>query len=431
MNKDPQNKKLISTALGSKQSKPKTTKSQSPFLLCENLDKIGEVAFYYGFTPMKSLSISKSDLEATKDILEDDFIDDETENHGKLPLNAEEKIALIRTYQENNMNTLSQPVMLYFKDTARGARKSKYHRYADLEIIGSSGSIAEASLIQTGRAMLAEEGYNETAIQINSVGDRDSISKFSRELTSYYRKNINEMTPECRQIFKRDPFELLACHDESCNTLNAGAPRSMDFLSETSRRHLEDVLEYLEALQIPYTLNNGLIGNRKYCTETIFAIVNTNTKDASIKNQKILGIGVRYNGLAKRLNTKRDIQGVGLSLLIKESGRGLREPITKTKRPIASFIQLGLESKLLSLGIIEQLRQVKIPLYLSLAKDRLGAQVSTIEKYQTPYMIVMGKKEAVEKTVIVRKTDTHSQDIVPLDELAKYMKKIESQWFKK
>lgn len=429
MSKNPQNKKPV--VLPEPKPAAKTEKRQSPFVPCENLDKIGEVATYYGFTPMKSPSIIKADLDATKDILEDDFIDDETEHHGKLPLHVEEKIALIRTYQENNMNTLPQPVMLYFKDPSRGAKKSKYHRYADLEILGSSGSMAEACLIQTGRAMLAEEGYKKTLVQINSVGDKESISRFSRELVNYYRKNINEMTPESRQIFKRDAFELLGSHDASCKELNAQAPRSMDFLSETSRRHLEDVLEYLEALEIPYMLNNNLIGNRKYCTETIFAIVNDDAEDKNLKNQKILAIGVRYNGLAKRLNVKRDIQGVGLSLLIKDTGSGLRKPITKIKRPIASFIQLGLESKLLSLGIVEQLRQAKIPLHLSLAKDRLGAQVSTIEKYHTPYMIVMGKKEAVDRTVIVRRTDTHSQDIVPLDELVKYMKKVEAMWLKK
>lgn len=408
------------------------TKRPAHFINCDHLDKIGEVAVYYGFTPMKSPTISKVDLEAAKDILEGDYIDDETEKHGKLPLHAEEKIALLRTYQEENWNALPQPLLLYFKDPCRGSRKgSKYNRYADLEILGSSGSIAEATLIQAGRAMLAEEGYTKTVVEINSVGDRDSIARFTRELTNYYRKNINEMTPECRQMFKRDAFELLASHDASCKELNARAPRSMDFLSEISRRHLEEVLEYLESLGVPYVLNNGLIGNRKYCTETIFAIVNENTEESKAKEQRILGIGVRYNGLAKRLNAKRDIQGVGLSLLIKETDKTLRKPVTKIKRPIASFIQLGQESKLLSLSVIEQLRHVKIPLYLSLAKDRLGAQVSNIEKYHTPYMIVMGKKEAVDKTVIVRRTDTHSQDIVPLTELAKYMKKVEEQWLKK
>lgn len=400
---------------------------ESSHISYEHLDKIGEIAVYYGFTPMKSPSVSKADLDAAKDLLEGDFIDDETEGHGKLPLHAEEKIAVVRTYQEQELHALPQPVLVYFKDPCRGSRKiGSYHRYADLEILGTSGPIAEATLIQAGRAMLAEEGYANTAIEVNSVGDRDSIARFNRELTSFYRKNINEMTPECRQMFKRDPFELLASHDEAALELNARAPRAMDFLSEISRRHLEEVLEYLEALEVPYSINNSLIGNRKYCTETVFAVVNADISDKRSKDQRILAVGVRYNGLAKRLSMKRDIQGVGLSLLIKEQKSGLRKPVSRMKRPFASFMQLGLESKLLSLRVIENLRQVKIPLYLSLAKDRLGAQVSTIEKYHTPYVIVMGKKEAVDKTAIVRRIDTHSQEVVPLADLPKYMKKVET-----
>ena len=245
-----------------------------------------------------------------------------------------------------------------------------------------------------------------------------------RELTAYYRKHINEMTPECRQLFKEDPLNCCSFHDESVKNLNAGAPRSMDFLSETSRRHLEEVLEYLEHMDVPYMINNGLLGNRKYCTETVFAIAD-GTCPIDSKCQRILAMGVRYNGLAKRVNMKRDIQGVGISLLIKEGKNGMRKPVTKVKRPIASFVQLGLASKLISLSVIERLREVKIPLNLSLAKDRLGAQVSSVEKYHTPFMIVMGKKEAVEKTAIVRRMDTHAQDIVPLADLPKYMKKAE------
>lgn len=407
----------------------------SKFISYDHLDKIGEVAVYYGFMPMKSPSVAKADLDAAKDILEGDYVDDKTGNHGHLPLHAEEKIAVIRTYEEESMHFLPQPVMLYFKDPCKtGLKRSTHPRYADLEILGASGPIAEATLIQAARAMLTLEGYENTMVEINSIGDKDSITRFVRELTAYYRKNLNEMSTECRQLFKNDPFELLSSHDESCKALNDAAPRTLDFLTETSRRHLEEVLEYLETLKIPYVLNNGLLGNRKYCTETIFTIVNaargasTPEHLASEKkpgDQHVLAVGVRYNGLAKRLGNKRDIQGVGISLLVKESRNGLRKPLLKLKRPIASFVQLGLESKLLSLEIIERLRLAKIPLYLSLAKDRLGAQVSSVEKYHTPYVIVMGKKEAVERTAIVRRNDTHAQAVVPLEDLPKYMKKVE------
>ncbi len=413
--------------------KGKKTDLNSKYVRHDHLDKVGEIPVYYGFLPMKSPSINDADLKAAKEVLEGDYVDDETSEHNKFPLHAEEKIAFIRTYVERELQNLPQPVMMYFKDPCRNAQRKGGQRYADLEILGASGSIAEATLIQSARMMLAEEKYENTSVEINSIGDRDSIAKFTRELTSYYRKHINDMTPECRQIFKRDPFELLASHREDSLELNKNAPKSIDFLSETSRRHLEEVLEYLEALSIPYIINNSLIGNRKYCTETIFTIINAD-QSAGSKSKKlgqhILAIGVRYNGLAKRIGIKKDIQGVGISLLIKNNTAALRKSLKKTKRPIASFVQLSPESKLMCLLIIEMLRQAKVPLYLSLSKDRLGAQVSSVEKHHTPYVIVMGKKEAVEKTIIVRKMDTHAQDIIPLEQLGKHMKKIEVQHWK-
>jgi hypothetical protein len=66
-------------------------------------------------------------------------------------------------YQDENLHTLPQPVLLYFKEPFKGSlkRPSDYHRYCDLDIIGNSKIIAEATLIQTARIMLAEEGYDQ------------------------------------------------------------------------------------------------------------------------------------------------------------------------------------------------------------------------------------------------------------------------------
>jgi histidyl-tRNA synthetase len=230
------------------------------------------------------------------------------------------------------------------------------------------------------------------------------------------------MHAECRQLLKKDPFDLLSCQNDKCKKVNETAPHSMDFLSESSRIHFQEVLEYLEALGIPYRINNHLIGNKKYCNETIFSIINT---DPDKKRQKVLAVGVRYDSLSKKIGCKKEIHGVGISILIKNTKSDLRKEVKRVKRPFASFVQLGFESKLLSLGIIENLRKEKIPLFLSLARDRLGAQVSAVEKYHIPYALIMGKKEAVERSVIVRNNDTHAQEIVDIEELPRYMKKLE------
>jgi histidyl-tRNA synthetase len=403
--------------------------SMRAFISYEHLDRIGEIALHYGFQPRQSPAITKADIEHAKSLLDGDSIDDAEEGKQRLPLHVEEKTALLRMYEEGAMHNHSQPVMFYFKEPFRGSlKKGTYPRYADLEIIGQSGSIAEAALIQTARAILAEEGYVNIKVEINSIGDKDSIARFTRELTAYYRKHVNEMHPDCRQLFKQDPFDLLTAHNEACKSLNEHAPKAMDFLSEQSRSHFQEVLEYLEALGIPYEINNRLIGNRKYCTETVFAIIDADHGAKKTKaDHRILAIGVRYDGLARKVGGKRDLQGVGMSILIKGNRTELRKEVKRAKRPFASFVQLGFESKLLSLIVIESLRMAKIPLHLSLAKDRLGAQVSSVERYHVAYSIIIGKKEAVERTAIVRDNATHAQVIVSLDDLPNHMKKAEKK----
>ena len=419
------------------QKKPKMSVEQkqkgqptSKFIEHEHLDKVGEIALYYGFNPAKSPDIKKPDLDLAKTLLEGDFIEDDYD-HTRLPLHVEEKIALLRMYAEKNMHNQPQPVMFYFKEPFKGALKkgSPFQRYCDLEIIGNSKSIAEATLIQTARMILKDEGYENICVEINSIGDKDSLAKFTRDLTAYYRKNINDMHAECRQLLKKDAFDLLACQEPRCKKINENAPKSINFLSETSRTHFRETLEYLEALGIPYRINNNLIGNRKYCTETIFTILNLDetkeTKKGHEHEHKVLAVGTRYDGLAKKIGMKREVQGAGISILIKNNRPELRKEVKKTRRPWISFVQLGFDSKLMSLQIIEMLRHEKIPVYQSLSRDRLGAQVSMAEKYKITHTMIMGQKEAMEKTLIIRNTETHAQETVAIEELTRFMRKLD------
>lgn len=396
-------------------------KEESKWKSYENLDKVGEIAVYYGFSPYKTPEAKKSDVDKNKDLCENDYIVDIT-CEKDIQLNGEEKMSLLKYYEENKMNTLPQPIMMYFKDSLKINKKDNSNRYANLEILGNPKSIAEATLIQTAKVMLEEEGYQNICVEINSIGDKESMNKFTKELANYYRKHIDELHDECKHILKDDPFLVLACQHEKCKGVNVEAPKSMNFLSDYSRTHFKEVLEYLEALEIPYQINNNLLGNKKYCNETVFEIVSLPEEDIKVET---LALGYRYDAMAKRIGLKKDVAGVGVSFFIKNRKPELRKEITKVKKPQVYFIQLGFEAKLLSLKVIEILRQAKIPVLQSLPKDKLGAQVSVAEKTNTPFTIIMGKKEAVEGTVMVRNMDTRFQDTVKIEDLASYMKKLE------
>ena len=84
------------------------------------------------------------------------------------------------------------------------------------------------------------------------------------------------MSAHCRQNFKKDAFYLLHCNEcDENNKLKESAPTSVSCLSDISRAHFTEVLEFIETMEIPYKINNYLVPDKKYCSGTIFEIKET------------------------------------------------------------------------------------------------------------------------------------------------------------
>ncbi|MES2088103.1 MAG: His/Gly/Thr/Pro-type tRNA ligase C-terminal domain-containing protein [Patescibacteria group bacterium] len=387
--------------------------------LFKNLDLPAEVALYYGFTILDVPQIKKEDVKKAKS-----FQDSESKNKDvpDVPTKTSllERVALLRLYGEKNFQNLPQPLMLYFGKPIlpEGIKKSSAkERVVSLEIMGTAKSIAEAILIKTTMEILKEEGYENLSIQINSMGEKDTVARFARELTAYYRKNIDELPAHCRQLMKKDIFDLLSCKNEKCRILKESSPKIMNFLSEPSRVHFKEVLEYLEMLDIPYEINHFLVGNRSFASQTLFEIHDAESKEVCVP----LAVGVRYASIAKKIGMKRDVPGVGVRLTFKE--KNVQKNL-KFLRPKIYFIQLGFEAKLKSLKIIEILRQAKIPMHHGISRDKLVSQLSSAENMRIPYTLIMGQKEALEDTVIVRCMTDRSQESIKIEHLPKYLKKL-------
>lgn len=386
----------------------------------KNLDLPAETALYYGFTPIDAPTVSKIDTKAARGITEPELRNKEAED-ASARFSLEDKVRLIRLYNEQKMEALPQPVMLYMGSPLprEGSEKKSTNkeRSVALEVLGTPKSIAEALLIKTSIEILKEEGFEKLCVHINSIGDRDTFSRFNRELSAYYRKNIDELETHCRQMLKRNVLGVLSCKNEKCQILAGNAPKSMGFLSEVSRQHFKEVLEYIEILEIPYEIDHCLIAERGFCCQTLFEIHNPE----SLATGTPLAVGIRYANIAKKLGNKRDLPGIGVRLTFteKKSPKNL-----KFLKPKIYFVQLGFEAKLKSLKIIEILRQAKIPTYQAISRDKLVSQLSVAENMKIPYTIIMGQKEALDNTVIVRDMSNRSQESIKIADLPKYLKKL-------
>jgi histidyl-tRNA synthetase len=379
----------------------------------EDRDEALEVALHYGFSPIQQPTINKEDIKLAKQVC---TIDCSSTDHSHAP-HVEEKIALLRTYLVETAQT-REPVLWYYEGEFPGSGRRNDSRYTKLglEVMGSSSAMAEALLIQTARALAEEKGFTDIRLEVNSLGDKDSLAKFTRELQNYYRKHVNEMPTECRQLLKKDVFELHATHEPTCQPIIAAAPKGIDFLSDASRAHLMDLLSYIEHIDLPYTINHSLVGGKNYSTHTIFEL-----RGRRHNNEHILGFGIRYNALARKIGGKRDVPAVGLTLCWKRDPKEKRKARIKYESPHYFFVHIAAGAKYKSLRILELLRKAAISIGHALLKDKLAAQLAHAEHVKSPHIILMGQRESVDNSVIVRTVEDRCQESVPVVKLVDFI----------
>lgn len=401
-------------------------------------EKASEVALYYGFKPIETpmvedVRVYLSGIGGGTDIVDKEMYTLKTRGGDLLALRPEPTAGIMRSYIEQGMQSWPQPVQLYsygpfFRhDKPQKGRYRELYQF-DMEVLGTEKSIADATIIRLTTLILQEAGLKNLTLEINSIGDKECRPAYRKELVNYYKKHTSEICSDCKARLKTNPLRLLDCKEEKCQAVKMTAPSSVSFLCSACKHHFKEVLEYLETMGIEYSINNNLVRGLDYYTRTVFEIKLPPAQNAEEGESPSLTVagGGRYDYLGKMLGSKKDVPGVGVGIgvdrVLMEEHADLAPRILK--KPKMYFIQLGFDAKLKSLLVTEILRKCRIPVSHSLSKDSLGAQLGMAEKLDVPYALILGQREVFDNTIIVRNMANRSQEIVKIDKLAEYLKKI-------
>ncbi|MCC2630927.1 MAG: histidyl-tRNA synthetase, histidyl-tRNA synthetase, partial [Candidatus Paceibacter sp.] len=229
-----------------------------------DMTKTLEIALYYGFTPTDPVAVEKSDRDCAKQF----------SSTGPVFIRPEEKASLLRTWFGEGQG--QSPVTIATMHDEH--RKNKTFEYS-LDVIGTNRSIADATLIKTTFEIVRSQGYEEISLELNSIGDRESFARYTRELGNYFRKHMNELCDDCRQAVKKDIYKGLSCIIETCKSIADRVPHPMNYLSEPSRRYFMELLERLERTESPYNINTGLIANNDCAMHAVFQIYGNDGKE--------------------------------------------------------------------------------------------------------------------------------------------------------
>jgi len=218
-------------------------------------------------------------------------------------------------------------------------------------------------------------------------------------------------------------MRLFDCKNEKCQKILEGAPQTVDCVCNECRKHFTSLLEYLEELQIPYDLNSRLVRGLDYYTKTVFEIRDKNDS----ARQSVLGGGGRYDNLLETLGSKA-VPAIGFAGGIDRIVEKLKEEkikVPEARKADIYIIQIGDKAKKKALPMIKLLGQRGIAVSCSFGKDSLKAQLKDANKMKARIALIIGQREALDNTIIVKDMDEATQETIGTDELEDFLfKKI-------
>ncbi|MBI2042668.1 MAG: histidine--tRNA ligase [Candidatus Nealsonbacteria bacterium] len=389
---------------------------------------------FYGFkkidTPiLEDAELFSKGIGLSTDVVEKQMYALRTRGGDFLALRPEFTAGIARAYIEHGMFNLPQPLKFYSigplfrSEKPQAGRYRQFHQF-NLEMFGEQTPVADAQLIQIFYNILKELKFKNLVVEVNSIGDSQCRPYYKKLLANYLKARESSLCADCRRRAKQNPLRVLDCKEEKCQPVKAQAPQIVDHLCEACKAHFKEVLEFLDELDLPYRLNPYLVRGLDYYTKTVFEIFQES--ESGEKSAALVG-GGRYDALVKLLGG-RDTPACGGAAGVERIVEHLRgamkiEPGPQLQSKGIFLAQLGGLAKRKSLKLFEELRKAKIPVAESFGRDSLKAQLRSADRFQVPYALIIGQKEALENTVIIRDMKTGKQDVVKLDKAVDELKK--------
>jgi len=402
-------------------------------------EKAKQIARDYGFERidlplLEETSLFNRAVGKETDIIEKEMFSFEDRGGERVSLRPEATAQIARAYINHGMLNLPQPVKLYYLgsmfryDRPQSGRYRQFNQFG-FEAVGDIHPVLDAQIILMTYNFLQELGL-KTNIQINSIGCALCRKEYKIQLINYYKTQRADLCPDCKLRLTKNPLRLLDCKEEKCQAISEDAPQIVDWLCEECKNHFVKVLEFLDALEIPYNLNPHLVRGLDYYTKTVFEVWPASqggslAEGEEKKAQNALGGGGRYDTLIEQLGG-RFTPAVGASigieriiLKIKEEGIEFEE-----KEKFDIFVaQLGEAAKRESLGLYEKLRKEGFKVAESFAKDGLKNQLEIANKLNVKYTLILGQKELAEGTILLRDMEGGVQETINYSKIIKELKK--------
>lgn len=268
-----------------------------------------QFANQYGYQEIRLPIVEMTELfcrsigEVT-DIVEKEMYVFQDRNGDSLALRPEGTAGCVRAGIEHGLLYNQQQKLWYLGPMFRHERpqKGRYRQFYHfgLEAFGMASPSVDVELIALAWRLWQQLGVSHVVrLQLNSLGTQEERFIYREKLVSFYEANKHLLDEDSLRRLSGNPLRILDSKNPALIELNQQAPSLMQCLGQASRDHIALVCEQLDALAIPYKLNERLVRGLDYYTHTVFEWVTD-----ELGAQGTICAGGRYDGLVAQLGGK-------------------------------------------------------------------------------------------------------------------------------
>ena len=338
-----------------------------------------------------------------------------------ITLRPEGTAGVMRAVIESNLDRGQLPVKVWYSGQFFRAERPQAGRYRQfyqvgIEAIGVDDPALDAEVIAIADQGFKNLGLKNYRLEITSLGDAQSRAAHRVDLMAYIDKlDLDEAT---RARADLNPLRLFDDKRPEIKDAMAGAPILMDYLSEYSRNHFENVKSYLDDLNIAYTVNKRMVRGLDYYTGTTFEFVHDD-----LGAQSGIGGGGRYDGLMEVLGGQA-LSGIGFGLGV---DRALLAAIAENTIPVSHFtsdifiIPLGEVNKSTALTLAAAVRASGFTAEVAFGDRSLKGAMKGADKSGARFAAVIGDSERESGVIELKRMSDGTSISVKISELQKVL----------
>ena len=356
------------------------------------------------------------------DIVTKEMYSWEDKENSFLTLRPELTAPVARAYNQHNLGNLSPIHRFYYigplfrRERPQKGRQRQFHQFG-IEAFGSNFAEQDAEIIALAWHLLAHFRLtNKIDLQVNSIGTSECRAGYRDALKQFLKPHFDELSEISKRRFNTNPLRILDSKNKKEQTILKNGPRISDYYTKDDKEHFNEVKTYLKAMNIPFTINSGLVRGLDYYTKTVFEITSN-----ELGSQDALLGGGRYDSLVETLGGK-PTPGIGFAAGIERILLLINEENFKEHKPVPDIYLICLEKKGIpaSLNIAKKLRLKGFNIVSDPIRRSMKAQMRDANKLRARYVLILGESELKDNTIIFKNLESGKQESIKQEKIVKY-----------